>query len=140
MLYADDLTILAPSPDALRKMFTLWEEYAQSYRIQFNPNKTQLICFRGTAVSDRTRFSLCGLCIPLVDSVVHLGNTLQHDLSDKLDIQLKSMAFIRQANSVLFQFKGCDPATKMKLFTAIAFHCMAAHCTCGGLMPLTSNL
>ena len=118
LCYADDLTILAPSPDALRKMLALCEEYAQSHCIQFNPSKTQLICFRRTAVSDHTHFSLCGQHLPLVDSVVHLGNTLQHDLSDQLDIQLKSMTFIRQANSVLFQFKGCDPGTKMKLFNA----------------------
>ena len=43
---------------------------------------------------------------------------MQYDLSDKLDIHLKSMAFIRQANSVLFRFKGCNPETKMKLFNA----------------------
>ena len=116
--YADDLTILAPSPDALRKMLALCEQYAQAHGIQFNADKTQLICFRRTAGSDHTRFSLCGHCLPMVDSVVHLGNTLQYDLSDKLDIHLKSMAFIRQANSVLFRFKGCNPETKMKLFNA----------------------
>ena len=78
-------------------------------------------------------FTLCGQCLPLVASVVHLGNTLQYDHEhDKLDIQLKSMTFIHQANSVLFQFNGCDPATKMTLFKA-AFHCMAAHCGAHGL-------
>ena len=40
LCYGDDLTVLAPSPDALRKMLALCEEYAQSHSIQFNPSKT----------------------------------------------------------------------------------------------------
>ena len=118
LCYADDLTILAPSPDALRKMLTICEEFAQTHGIHFNASKTQLICFRHSAATVPAHISLCGQCLPLVDSVVHLGNTLQLDLSDKLGIQLKLMTFIHQANSVLFQFNGCDPAIKVKLFKA----------------------
>ena len=114
----DDLTILAPSPDALRKMLTICEEFAQIHGIVLNASKTQIICFRHSAALVPAHFSLCGQRFPLVDSVVHLGNTLQYDLSDKLDIQSKLMTFIRQANSVLFQFHGCGPTTKMKLFKA----------------------
>ena len=104
LCYADDLTILAPCPDALRKMLAFCEEYAESHGIRFNASKTQLICFRRTSHPDSLRFWFCGQLLPLVDSVLHLGNTLQHDLSDKLDIQRKTMAFIRQANSVLCCF------------------------------------
>ena len=112
LCYADDLTILFHP-----LMLALCEQYAQAHRIQFNGDKTQLICFR--RASDHTHISLCGQCLPMVDSVVHLGNTLQCDLSDKLDIHLiKSMAFIQQANTVPFQFKWRDPETKMKLFNA----------------------
>ena len=59
--------------------------------------------------------------MPVVDSVVHLGNTLQFNLLDKLDIHLKSMSFIRKANTVLFRFKCTDPLTKMKLFQSYCF-------------------
>ena len=45
----------------------------------------------------------------VVDSVVHLGNTVQFNLSDKLDLHWKSMSFIRNANTVLFRFKCTDP-------------------------------
>ena len=48
--------------------------------------------------------------------MLHLGNTLHYDLSDKLDVQHKLMAFIRQANSVLYCFKATDPLTKIRLF------------------------
>ena len=116
--YADDLTILAPSPDALRKMLVRCEDFAQSHGIRFNAAKSQLICFRRSSGPIHTSLSLCGHLLPLSDSVVHLGNTLHYNLSDKPGIQLKTMTFIRQANSVLFRFRGCDPLTKMKLFTA----------------------
>ena len=59
--------------------------------------------------------------MPVVDSVVHLGNTLQFNLSDKLDIHSKSMSFICKANTVLFHFKCTDPRTKMKLFQSYCF-------------------
>ena len=36
-----------------------------------------------------------------------------------------------------FVFNGRDPATKMKLFNAYCFHCVAV--LCGDLIPLTSN-
>ena len=48
--YADDLTILTPSADGLRKMLSVCEEFASSHCVRFNPAKTQLICF-GTAVN-----------------------------------------------------------------------------------------
>ena len=55
---------------------------------------------------------------PLSDSVLHLGNTLNFNLSDKPDIQAKVMAFLCKANFVLFRFKSSDPHVKMKLFQA----------------------
>ena len=36
LCYVDDLTILAPSPDALRKMLAECEAYAVSHDIRFN--------------------------------------------------------------------------------------------------------
>ena len=78
---ADYLTILAPSPDAHRKMLTICEEFAQTHGIVLNASKTQIICFRHSAASVPAHFSLCGQHLPLVDSVVHLGNTLQYNLS-----------------------------------------------------------
>ena len=116
--YADDLTILAPSPDALRKMIADCEAFAGSHGLYFNASKTQLICFRRTSCPVLSQFCFGGQLLPLTDSVLHLGNTLQFDLSDHSDIRLKTMSFIRKANSVLFSFRCTDPLTKMRLFKA----------------------
>ena len=124
LCYADDLTILAQSTDALREMLTIFKNLFRLMRLSLMPVRLNL-CVSDTAGSVPAHFLLCGQCLPLVDSVVHFGNILQCDLSDKLDIQSKSMTFICQANSVLFQFNGCDPATKMKLFEA---YCFSLYC------------
>ena len=99
-------------------MLTICEEFAQTHGIHFNASKIQLICFRHSAATVPAHFSLCGQGLPVVDSVVHLGNTLQYNLSNKLDVQWKLMTFIRQANSVAVQFNELDPAIKMKPFKA----------------------
>ena len=59
--------------------------------------------------------------------MVHHGNTLQFNLSDKLDIHLKSMSFIHKANTVLFRFKCTNPLTKMKLFQS---YCLSLYGSC----------
>ena len=127
LCYADDLTILAPSPDALRKMIADCEAFSQSHGLRFNASKTQLICFRRTTYPVQCHFCFDGQSLPVVDSMVHLGNTLQFNLSDKLDIRLKSMSFIRKANTVLFRFKCTDPLTKMKLFQS---YCLSLYGSC----------
>ena len=86
------------------------EAFGQSHVLSFNAAKTLF------PTNNLPHFSFDGQSMPVVDSVVHLGNTLQFNLSDKLDIHLKSMSFIRKANTVLFHFKCTNPLTKMKLF------------------------
>ena len=66
LCYADDLTILAPSPDALRKMLAQCEAHVVSHDIHFNVSKTQLICFRRSPCADQSRFLFCGhLLLPI---------------------------------------------------------------------------
>ena len=127
LCYADDLTILAPSPDALRKMIVDCEAFGHSHGLRFNAAKTQLICFRRTTCPVQCHFSFNEQSMPVVDSVVHLGNILQFNLSDRLDIHSKSMSFIRKANTVLFRFKCTDPLTKMKLFQS---YCLSLYGSC----------
>lgn len=45
--YADDIVILSPTCDALRKMVRICEQYAIQFSLSFNPNKCVLIIFFG---------------------------------------------------------------------------------------------
>ena len=116
LCYADDLTILAPSADGLRKMLEVCEEFACSHHVRFNPAKTQIIRFRSTVnFPCSASFIFCGQRLTMLDSVVHLGNYLTMNLSDDLDIQMKSMDFIKQANTVLLRFNFADSILKTSL-------------------------
>ena len=52
----------------------------------------------------------------MLDSVVHLGNYLMMNLSDDLDIQMKSMDVIKQAKTALLRFNFVDSILKTRLF------------------------
>ena len=43
--YADDVALVAPSLYSLRCVIATCEEFANEYRIDFNPAKSKLICF-----------------------------------------------------------------------------------------------
>ena len=86
--------------------------------LEHDEYKAQLICFRHSPCADQSQFLFCGHSLPLSDSVLHLGNTLNINLPDKPDIQAKVMAFSHKVNFVLFRFKSSDPHVKMKLFQA----------------------
>ncbi len=75
LCYADVLTILAPCPDALRKMLSHCVEYAESHGIRFNASKTQLICFRRSSLPDSSRF-LLQLCMVCTYRTIHATTNL----------------------------------------------------------------
>ena len=46
LAYADDIVLLAPCASALRRMLNICNNFATEHGLIFNPNTTQLICFR----------------------------------------------------------------------------------------------
>ena len=111
LAYVDDLTLLAPSPSALRLMLLQCEKFGKDHGIRFNPEKTQLICFRkcGLPSSTSVKITFAGKQLTSLQSVKHLGQLLTDNLRDNADIQAKSTDFIRKANSILVRFGTCTP-------------------------------
>ena len=115
--YADDLTLLAPSPSALRLMLQKCEQFAESHGLKFNASKTQLVRFGRTPVLGCShKFIFCGSVLPVVASAVHLGHILRADLDDSDDILRVARDIARKANCMLVTFAGVDPFVKTKLF------------------------
>ena len=48
--YADDVVLLAPSASALRIMLNICCTFSVAHKLEFNANKTQLICFHAPSV------------------------------------------------------------------------------------------
>ena len=90
--YADNLTLLAPCPAALRAMLRCCEEYGCEHGIKFNPDKTQCICFNRFVSLDLLcdKFVIAGHVVGLQDEVIHLGHFLDSRLDDGADVRRKS--------------------------------------------------
>ena len=72
--YADDIALVAPSMQCLKKMILICESYAKSHSITFNPNKSKLLCYNVDETDVLPPIYLNGEMIPVVDSDKHLGN------------------------------------------------------------------
>ena len=117
LAYADDLTLLAPSPSALRILLGICERFGAANFLKFNPDKTQCIRFSRLHGNSSCHFVFCGKSIECCNSVTHLGHTLTANLMDGDDIFRCSRDFVRKANGILIKFGFCDPFILTKLLT-----------------------
>jgi len=77
LLYADDIVLLAPSPEVLQQMLILTSKYAQQWRFHFNGRKSQIVV-QGTKqqVADAQKdkeWRLDGHILSLVSEYKYLG-------------------------------------------------------------------
>ena len=71
LAYADDLTLLAPSPSALRTLLRICERFGVANYLKFNPDKTQ--CIRFSRLHDN---SSCHFAFVQLLNVADLSLTL----------------------------------------------------------------
>ena len=81
--YADDIALVAPSLQSLRKMISICEQYAKTHSITFNPNKSKLLCYNADEAVDIPPIYLHCEVIPSVGSDKHLGNYISTDIADR---------------------------------------------------------
>lgn len=120
MAYADDLTLLAPTAEAMRFMLKVCSDYATEFSIMFNPNKTKCMLFRpmGKPVDVYPTFYINGSLIDYVNEWMHLGNIIDVNQSDSACIINRRNRLIGQINDVLCFFSKLDSYTKTKLLYA----------------------
>ena len=94
LAYADDLTLLAPSPSVLRTLLHICECFGVANYLKFNPDKTRCIRFSRLHNNSSCHFVFCGT-LKCCRSVTYLGHTLTANLSDGDDIFRCSHNFIR---------------------------------------------
>ena len=111
--YADDIVLLAPCASALRVMLNICCSYASHHGLKFNPEKSQLICFRlrhTRPCSANIKYNNTALLY--VHEVAHLGHVLSYNLDDTPDIIRAVRDMNRKVNSILFTFSAADPFVK----------------------------
>ena len=87
LAYADDVTLLAPTPSAIRTLLRICDEFAKEYSVIFNIKKTKCMFFqprvkRLVPTCDLPVFNLNNNPIEYVDQYCHLGNLINTSLSD----------------------------------------------------------
>ena len=108
--YADDIVLLAPCASALRVMLNICCPYASHHGLKFNPEKSQLICFRlrhTRPCSANIKFN--DTVLPYVNEVAHLGHVLSYNLDDTPDIIRAVRDMNHKVNSIL---SAADPFVK----------------------------
>jgi hypothetical protein len=115
LAYADDITLLCPSIRGLNKMLGICSQYASENDIIFNAKKTLCIKFGGL-ISNYEHVIFNNVEIAWCDTVKHLGNIINVNLTNIDDCRLKSSIFIGNVNKLISNFGIVQPFILSNLF------------------------
>ena len=124
LAYADDISLLAPNPSAMRALLRICDSFAAEYDINFNPDKSKFLVI----ASDKRRhlyremclcsFSIGTKCIDNVDNFIHLGHIISSSFVDLADILHRRNLFVGHTNHLLCFLNKLDMSVKLKLFAS----------------------
>ena len=126
--YADDNMLLSPTLDGLQRMINICELYAAEHNLTFSTNENANKCkTKCMAILKKGRtlkpLTLGGHCLPMVNSVRHLGNKIENKLDGmRQDMREKRARFIQKNNELCQEFSFADPITKCKLNSIYNIH------------------
>ena len=109
LCYADDLTLLAPSYRAAKRLLSICEQFSKEYDVLFNSSKSVSLVFNQHLMSNChvPDLYLHDQIIPRAKSALHLGNHIgDNSLNSNLD-KVKRDIVVR-INSFLCNFSYCD--------------------------------
>jgi len=85
LAYADDVVLLAPSANAMRKMLRLCDDFASDFDVKFNANKLKCIVFKpycSHLLTTNLGFQIGGNETEIVDMWLHLGHIITNRCDD----------------------------------------------------------
>ena len=113
--YADDVVLLSPTVRGLQLLINTCEKFATEHNVTFNSRKTVCTYFGSRNIITCRQASLNSVKIPWQTSVKHLGNYLNYDLSDEIDIGKKRGDFIAAVNRLNSVFSTVQSEVKLSL-------------------------
>ena len=111
--YADDIVLLCPTKEGLRKMIRICETYADEHDLIFNGNKSKLLVF-GTVSEYVSKCYVNEIEVPLCNTALHLGNLISNNVHDIIDYGITK--FNSSFNYFMSSFGKCHSSVKNKLF------------------------
>ena len=127
LMYADDLVLICPSANGLRKLLKVCENFGNPHDVKFNSDKSSIMIVRSKSLKDVDfgSFLVKGEVIPNCDEkkkdrgcVKYLGHYLCSDKSDDRDMRRQYQRLYGHANSLVRKFHMCSDDVKVKLFRA----------------------
>ena len=109
-IYADDITILAPSHSSLQSMLTICDQYASRHHLLFNPTKTKCMFFPTNKIMKQ---------FPVVYKMSPLNLFKNVVLQRNIDARIQTI--YRKCNEVRFYFSMLSSDNKSIL---ISTYCM----------------
>jgi hypothetical protein len=121
--YADDVTLLAPTAQALKAMLQICEEFGREFHITYNPKKTVCIHFKGKAVKCETPVvSLNSSQLQWHSTVKHLGCYVSQNLTEEHEIKAKRGNFIGLVNGLCSTFNNVKTEVVAEIFNRQCCH------------------
>ena len=134
VLYADDLSLIAPTRAILARMLALVEAFGAKLNLTFSscqdPGKCKSFCLYFVGMKSPRKvvypspLVLNGVQLPWRESAVHLGHTLHQNLKSDADAGVRRAAFIARSVEVRSQFSFAPP---VQVLTAIRILCCHAY-------------
>ena len=124
LAYADDIVLITPTPSAMRRMLSVCSNFATSYDVLFNAEKSKFLVVAPygarSSYKDMSKccFKIGDHCIENVKRYPHLGHIISDNSSDIDDITSRCNTFNRQTNYMLCCFDQMDMLVKLRLFLA----------------------
>lgn len=118
--YADDMVLLGPSVNALRKLLGVCETFANSHGLSYNVKKSEFMFFAVGKKRFRTvpDLFLNGTKLNRVKSFKYLGHYVTENLCDDMDMERERRALAIRGNMLVRRFAYCSKQVKVTLFKA----------------------
>ena len=126
--YADDVFLNSPTTTGLSCMLSTCESFSAEYNMTFNESKTVCIAFSKETIDCDAKVTLNNKPLKWCKTVKHLGNKVNHNLSDELDIDLKVGSFIGSVNKIIAKVPYASYVTKCKLFSSYCTSFYGSQC------------
>ena len=114
--YADDIVLLTPTCMSLKYLIDVCENFANEYKLIFNPDKCKLLIFSSSAFNiQNVNITICGNKIANVKSEKHLGNVFQNSNTIiNIDSIIKDIH--TRTNVIINNFRPISWQAKVALF------------------------
>ena len=116
-IYADDVTLLAPTSTALNAMLETCSNFESDFDLQFNSNKTMCMYFSKNNKDEHDNIYFMNTSIEFMKSTQLLGVHISNNITNN-NITSSVHKYYARVNSVLYDFRNvpCHVRTKL-LFT-----------------------